>query len=579
MTKEAILRICKENKLYMTPRLNDVLYLHFKGYSKIENLEEYSGLKCLWLENNGIGKIENLDNQKELKSLYLHHNLIKEIENLEDACPLLDSLNLCHNSVSKIQNLSRLAFLHTLNISHNRLQDFADLEHLKDCKELSCLDISHNWIEDPTVVDIFEAMQSLRVLYLTGNPVIRKIPSYRKSLTVRCKMLTYLDDRPVFPKDRAAAEAWNVGGLEAERACRQKWAEEEHAKITESVRAVLSLRDKAKAEREAAKKIEELEIPENSDVNKEEESISSEESGEDFDDMEGGDSGNNRSNRIIFPWMYREEDERRRENSHGEGGRSLIIEISDTPNEECTAQKHVGKGYSNQETRDKLRVALQAAEWIHAEKTAEEAADKVDAEKSEAEKETLEEYLQDIIVDAVDKRINLETAFTDVEKDKEDTQINESVIIDGIKEEVEEVVDLVIESALDIVSEKEQRINVDEAHNILDNAIMMLDKLDSIGNFPLVQKPCSLEVETKDGEGEDIPSSRIPEKMEESDNTATEDKTETAEETVSSESLPDIEVEGYHETPPEEYSAIKVYEKNISKSLELQIIVDKEDAE
>lgn len=31
MTKKAIETLCKKNKLYITPRLNDVLYLHYQG--------------------------------------------------------------------------------------------------------------------------------------------------------------------------------------------------------------------------------------------------------------------------------------------------------------------------------------------------------------------------------------------------------------------------------------------------------------------------------------------------------------------------------------------------------------------
>ncbi|XP_042196420.1 dynein axonemal assembly factor 1 isoform X2 [Callorhinchus milii] len=258
MTKKFLREHCKRLKLYQTPYLNDTLYLHYKGFSCIESLEEYTGLKCLWLECNGLSRIEKLEAQTQLSSLYLHHNLIKKIENLE---PLqkLDSLNLSNNFIQTIENLSCLRQLNTLQIAHNQLHSLHDIEHLKQCHSISVLDFSYNKLSDPSILTVFEVMPNLRVLNLMGNEVIKKISNYRKVVTLRLRHLTYLDDRPVFPKDRACAEAWAQGGRDAELEEREKWESSERRKIEASIAAVSEVRRKAE-EKRRLREIEESEV-------------------------------------------------------------------------------------------------------------------------------------------------------------------------------------------------------------------------------------------------------------------------------------------------------------------------------
>lgn len=235
---------------YCTKELNDKLYLHFKGFHRIENLEPFTGLKVIYLESNAVEKIEGLDTLTQLRCLYLHENCVRKIEGLE-ALSDLDTLNLNDNFIETIAGLEANVKLNTLLLQRNRIgvNGLSDLEGLLALPNLSVLDISNNKIEDEAVLpEILERMGSLRVLHFNGNPVCKKIANYRKVVIARLPNLKYLDDRPVFEEDRRFAEAFARGGVIAEREERKVWNAEKEAERMRQHEAFREMVSRARAE-------------------------------------------------------------------------------------------------------------------------------------------------------------------------------------------------------------------------------------------------------------------------------------------------------------------------------------------
>ena len=235
MTRKYLDKIlCTDFKeYYRTHELNEILYLHFKGFKKIDNLFTFTGLKCLYLEGNGIQKIEGLDNCINLTSLYLHENCICKIEGL-DKLEKLVNLNLSDNLITTIEGLGNCKNLSNLLLKRNRigengLNDLKGLLELND--NFNVLDISDNKIKEQNIIeDYLTKIPNLRVIYLNGNDCVRNIKNYRKTLIAKLKEIRYIDDRPVFDDEKRFALAFAKGGYEEEKKERENYRREQREK-------------------------------------------------------------------------------------------------------------------------------------------------------------------------------------------------------------------------------------------------------------------------------------------------------------------------------------------------------------
>lgn len=104
ITPNSLKELCKALKLtwgnalrYTScPELNEVIHLHQKGIQKIQNLDEYTGLRTVYLECNAVSKMENLEPLVNLRCLYLNQNLVEVVEGLE-TLKYLEIIDLADN--------------------------------------------------------------------------------------------------------------------------------------------------------------------------------------------------------------------------------------------------------------------------------------------------------------------------------------------------------------------------------------------------------------------------------------------------------------------------------------------------
>ena len=180
LTDEFVVAVCEFNGQYTTPVCNSQLYLHYKGFEKIENLDRYTKVKSIWLECNGINKIQGLDHMIGLRCLYLHQNKIKRMENLT-FFPKLVILNLSHNQIERVEGLDNCMELQTLDLSHNLITSVADCEQLRELPKLAHLDLKNNQIDDTdNVVPFIGSLPAIVTINMLNNPCRRMLAGLRR---------------------------------------------------------------------------------------------------------------------------------------------------------------------------------------------------------------------------------------------------------------------------------------------------------------------------------------------------------------------------------------------------------------
>ena len=203
---------CEHNSGYITPELNDRLFLNCMGFKKVQNLELYTQVKILFLEGNCLTKIEGINHMTSLRTLLLQDNLIKVMEGL-DKLVNVDTLNLSNNMIFKIEGIQTMKVLKKLDMSGNRLASYDSISEIRHNPAVTVLNLKENQLDyDVRILDLLGKEMSIKFLEMRGTLFAKNCPNYRKTIINELKDLCFLEDRPVTYNERRQVAAYFEGG-------------------------------------------------------------------------------------------------------------------------------------------------------------------------------------------------------------------------------------------------------------------------------------------------------------------------------------------------------------------------------
>lgn len=107
----------------------------------IENLNP--SIDKFYLVGRNISCIPHLDHLSFIRFMDVSNNNLKSLTNFNNLITL-EKLNASNNCITSCKGLSKLRYLRDLNLRNNQILNECELEDLKQCKNLTCVNLAQN---------------------------------------------------------------------------------------------------------------------------------------------------------------------------------------------------------------------------------------------------------------------------------------------------------------------------------------------------------------------------------------------------------------------------------------------------